>query len=134
MQEKTKIQHVPVKVYRTADRLMVAAPVPGLMPEDIKVKVTDDNTLLIQAEVRGLLKDIKELLVDEWSVGGYSREVKLPNAVDAKHANLTYGNGVLVIAFPISDKTIPADLTLETVSPDHGERQGYAGSASRNKP
>jgi HSP20 family protein len=130
MQEKAKIQHVPVKVYRTTDRLMVAAPLPGLMPEDIIVKVTDNNMLVIQGEVRGLLKDIKELLIDEWSVGGYSRELKLPNAVDAEHANVTYGNGVLVVALPISDHTIPADLTLVTVSLDHGERQGHAGHVS----
>ena len=30
MQEKAKIQAIPVKVYRTAERLMVTAPMPGL--------------------------------------------------------------------------------------------------------
>jgi hypothetical protein len=42
-------------------------------------------------------------------------------------ANVTYGNGVLMVAVPISDQTSPARLTLERVTPTHGERQGNAG-------
>lgn len=127
MQEQPKIQQIPVKVYRSADRLMVAAPMPGLEPEDILVEVTDQADLLIQAEIRGLLKDIKDLLLDEWSVGGYYRQLSLPDNVDAQRANVTYGNGVLVIAFPISERIIPARLTLSTLGPGHGERAGHAG-------
>src|SRR2546430_17494432 len=53
MQEKAKIQQIPVKVYRSSDRLMIAAPMPGLQPEDIIVRVTDDNFLVLQGELRG---------------------------------------------------------------------------------
>ena len=127
MQEQAKIQQIPVKVYRTSDRLMVAAPMPGLQPEDILVEVTEDGHLILQAVVRALLKDVKELLLDEWSVGSYYREVILADAVDAEQANVTYGNGVLVVALPISDHTRAARLTLDTVGPAHGERAGNAG-------
>ncbi|GCE20604.1 Hsp20/alpha crystallin family protein [Dictyobacter kobayashii] len=48
MQEKAKIQHIPVKVYRTADRLMIAAPMPGLQPEDITAQVSESGHLVIQ--------------------------------------------------------------------------------------
>ncbi|GAC1341899.1 MAG: hypothetical protein NVS4B9_18490 [Ktedonobacteraceae bacterium] len=127
MQEKAKIQQIPIKVYRTADRLMVAAPMPGLQPEDILVEITEDGKLLLQGELRGLLKDVKELLIDEWSVGGYYREVPLPDAVDGEQANVTYANGVLVVALLISDATRPATLTLDKVGPAHGERIGNTG-------
>ena len=127
MQEQAKIQQIPVKVYRTADRLMVAAPMPGLQPEDILVEVTANGYLVLQGDLRGLLKDVKELLLDEWSVGGYYRELPLPDTVDAVLANVTYGNGVVVVALPISDALRPARLTLNTVGPDHGERAGNAG-------
>jgi HSP20 family molecular chaperone IbpA len=33
MQEQMRQQHVPVKVYRTAERLMVTTPMPGLEPD-----------------------------------------------------------------------------------------------------
>ena len=128
MQEQAKIQQIPVKVYRTADRLMVAAPMPGLQPEDIVVEVTDSGRLILQGELRGLLKDIKELLLDEWSVGGYYREVGLPAgvAVDGEQGTVTYGNGVLVVALPSSEQNRPARLTLQSAGVDHGI--GGAGS------
>ncbi len=129
MQEKEKIQFIPVKVYRTEERLMIAAPMPGMEPEDIVVEVTADGELALRGEVRALLKEIKELLIDEWSVGMYYRELHLPNAVDAPHANITYGNGVIVIAFPLSlnGQTIPATLTMEKIGIARGERMGNAG-------
>ena len=130
MQEKTRIQHVPIKVYRSADRLMIAAPLPGLEPEDIKVSIDANSHLTIDGVVRGLLKDIKELLIDEWSVGGYHRELDLPNSVDAVHANITYGNGVLVVALPISEQTTPASLTLQKTGTEHGEYVGHTGHVS----
>lgn len=127
MQEELKEQQIPVKVYRTEDRLMVAAPLPGLEPENIRVEVTADGYLFIRGELRGALKDVKELLIDEWSLGGYYRDLQLPVAVNAEGANLSYGNGVLTMAFPISEHTRPALLTLTRVAPARGQRWGNAG-------
>jgi HSP20 family protein len=127
MQEQGKQQHVPVKVYRTDDRVMIAAPMAGLEPENILVEVTHDGRLILHGDERALLKDVKELLLDEWSVGVYHRELALPVPVNAVCANVTYGNGVLMVALPISDQTAPARLTLERVTPTHGEHRGNAG-------
>ena len=127
MQEELKEQQIPVKVYRTEDRLMVVAPLPGLEPENIQVEVAPDGYLFIRGELRGALKDVKELLIDEWSIGGYYRKLLLPTAVNAENANLSYGNGVLAIAFPIAEQLKPAMLTLARVAPAHGQRWGNAG-------
>ena len=70
---------------------------------------------------------MKEQLLNEWTVGAYHRELALPNAVDGEQATVTYGNGVLVVALPISNATRAAKLTLETVGPTHGKRLGKAG-------
>ncbi|SRR6266849_1211231 len=101
--EQMKQQHIPVKMYRTYDRLMVAAPMPGLEPENIVVEVTEDGHLMLHGDLRSMLKDVKELLVDEWSVGAYHRELDLPVTVDAERANVSYGNGVLLVTLPISE-------------------------------
>lgn len=127
MQEQLKHQHIPVKMYRTAERIMIAAPMPGMEPVDIVVEVTAHGRLILHGDVRGLLKEVKELLLDEWSVGSYHRELDLPVAVDAEHANVTYGNGVLLVTLPIGAYTYPARLTLERVTPTHGGHKGNAG-------
>jgi HSP20 family protein len=120
MPEKAKIQQVPLKVYRTADRLTVAAPMAGMEPTNLTIEITDDGRLLLDGEVRGLLKDVKELLLDEWSVGAYYRDYTLPVPVDGSQAMATYGNGVLVVTFPLSDHPVPARLTLSSTGTAHG--------------
>lgn len=127
MEEKTEAQIIPVKAYRSTDRLMLAAPMPGLEAEDITIEVTDDGYLVLHGEVRGVLKGQKDLLMDEWTVGGYHRNVALPLGVDAPRATATYGNGVLVIAFPIAEKTRSAIISLQPVGTARGEHVATAG-------
>lgn len=120
MPEKAKIQQVPLKVYRAEDRLTVAAPMAGMEPEDLAIEITADGRLLLDGEVRGLLKDVKVLLLDEWSVGAYYRDYLLPEPVDGSQATATYGNGVLVVTFPLADHFVPARLTLSSNGVAHG--------------
>lgn len=127
MQEHVQQQRIPVKVYRTTEQITVAAPMPGLQPEDIIVEVTADGRLRLAGELRGVLKGVKDLLVDEWSVGAYERTLDLPSPVDGKTANVTYGNGVLVVALPVAETTRPARLTLAVTGVDHGVFFGHAG-------
>ena len=42
------MQEVPIKVYRTSERLTVAAPTPGLLPEDLTVRITAENRLVLE--------------------------------------------------------------------------------------
>jgi HSP20 family protein len=126
MLEKAKIQQIPLKVYRTVDRLTVAAPMAGMEPEDIAVEITDDGRLLLDGQVRGMLKDVKVLLLDEWSVGAYYRDYLLPEPVDGSQATATYGNGVLVVTFPISARIVPARLTLSSSGVAHGMSNNVA--------
>ena len=124
-------QRVPVKVYQSDDRLTVAAPMPGLEPGDIAVEITPGNQLVIHGNGRGLLKGQKLVLGDEWNPGPYCRELTLPSPVDGTMANLTYRNGILVIALPLATVTLPAHLGLEAVGSDYGERAGNAGHPIR---
>ena len=120
MPEQAKVQQIPLKVYRAIDRLTIAAPMAGIEPGDILVEITEDSRLLIDGKVRAILKDAKELLVDEWSSGAYYRDYPLPEPVDGSQATATYGNGVLVVTFPIACKTVAARLTLSSTGLAHG--------------
>ena len=113
--EQAKVQEVPLKVYLAQNRMTVAAPMAGMEPEDIVIDITEDGRLLIDAHVRGVLKDEgKELILDEWSVGAYYRDYILTKPVNGSEAVATYGNGVLVVTFPIAEAVTPAHLTLSS--------------------
>ncbi|HEY7414935.1 MAG TPA: Hsp20/alpha crystallin family protein [Ktedonobacteraceae bacterium] len=120
-------QSIPVNVYKTLDRLMAAAPMPGLEPEDIIVDITADRRLILHGEPRGSLKDTKETLSVEWNAGPYHREIELATAVDGTHANVTYGNGVVTVVLPISEQTHAAHVTLARTGATHGKHKGNAG-------
>ncbi len=129
MQKQVRQQHIPVNMYSTNGRLMVTTPMPGLEPENISIEVTGDGRLVLQGALRGMLKehDGKQRLLDEWHIGAYAREIALPVPVNAVCANASYGNGVLVLTFPLSEHTAPARLTLERVAPTRGQHKGNAG-------
>jgi HSP20 family protein len=122
---------VPVKVYRSESRLMVALLMPGLQPEDITVAVHVDGRLIVTGRRRGVLKDMKEVLYSEWSDGEEQREVVLAFAVDGERANVTYDNGVVVVALPLSTETRPALLRLERVGRAVGQHVGSSGQTLR---
>lgn len=125
--DRSGMQSVPVKVYRADGRLMVAAPMPGLEPSDLRVEVTTDNRLVLRGGLRGIRQDEKDLLINEWTVGNYERSLDLPVAVDGPMANVTYDNGVLVVTLPVAEQTRPAQLNVPGVGEAHGKREGNAG-------
>ena len=117
MAEPSRAQSLPVNLYRTADVVTVAAPMPGLEAENILVEVTAAGRLVLRGQLRAALKDAKEVLREEWSAGPYHREVELPSPVDGERATLTYGNGVLVVALPVAERTRAAKLGLREIGP-----------------
>ena len=126
-----QVHSVPAKVYRTPLRVMAAVPMPGLEPADISVEVTASPALVIRGRQRGELKGIKDEFLNEWHVGQYERTIALPAAVDGELANVTYGNGVLVVALPITPQTRPAQLTLTALSTTRGLHAGNMGRPVR---
>ena len=122
---------IPVRIYETDDRIMLVAPMPGLEPEDIDVKIAGPR-ISIRGALRGPRQDERNLLASEWSIGPYAREVTLPQPVNGRLANATYDNGVLVLALPKADSAggeVAAEFRLERVHrAPRGERIGHSGS------
>jgi HSP20 family protein len=129
MQSRTQEQQIPLKVYKSEDRVTVAAPMPGLEPQDIDIEVTQGGEIVLKGELRGTLKGEKDVLIDEWNPGAYRRSYSLQSPVDAAAANATYENGVLTVSLPISAAPHPARIELERIGPTEGKRFGASGHA-----
>ena len=124
-------QIIPVRLYQTSECFMIAAPMPGLEPEDIAVSI-DGDRVIIRGVERGPGQHGRDLLLDEWTTGPYFREVSLPHPVDGPRTNATYGNGVLVLVMPkraSRERTIPGELQLHAITPTRGEHVAHTGSA-----
>ncbi|MGE0825191.1 MAG: Hsp20/alpha crystallin family protein [Candidatus Binatia bacterium] len=124
-------QVIPVRMYQTDEQLMIAAPMPGLEPEDIAVSI-EGQWLFIRGMERGPGQHGRDLLLDEWTTGPYFRQLSLPCLVDGGRTNATYGNGILVLVMPKRsphEPTIPAELQLDAITATRGEHVGHSGSA-----
>src|SRR5262249_472886 len=70
-------QRLHIRMYEPPSRVMIAAPMPGLEPRDIEVTVEPERVLMRGRE-RGPHQHDMKLLVAEWTIGDYVREVSLP--------------------------------------------------------
>ena len=124
-------QTVPVQLHQAQGLLVLAAPMPGLEPQDILVSIHNDR-VTIRGDYRGSRQDQPETLLSEWTMGPYYREVSLPQPVSGGLTNATYGNGVLVLSMPTLEPGVQEDVTefqLEADTGTRGQRVGYKSSA-----
>jgi HSP20 family protein len=118
---------IPVNLYENDRELMVVTPMPGVTAEEIGAEVTPDGRLVLRAAMRGAGQERIDYLLREWSYGPFERVVELPCSVDAGRANLSFGNGVLTIALPKSDATVPAELRVAPSGHARGMTAGHTG-------
>ena len=84
---------VPVNVYEAGEALVVVAPLPGVMAEDVEVSL-EGSQLRISATMRSAAP--KEYLVHEWHYGPYERTVEVPPGFGGG-GTATFGNGQVAI-------------------------------------
>lgn len=86
-------QQVPVNLYETEQAVVLVAPLPGVMPDDISVTV-DGRTVHLSAELR--TKAVKDYLLHEWHYGPYERTLEVPDGFGGP-AEATFANGQLAL-------------------------------------
>jgi len=118
---------IPVNLFENNRELIVVAPMPGVAPEDISIDVTDDGTLVLRAAQHGEGQERIDYLRREWSYGPYERSIELPYAVDAMRANVSFGNGVVTITLPRTDRTSAGSIHVQRTGHARGVAAGHAG-------
>jgi HSP20 family protein len=119
---------IPINLFQNDRELMVVAPMPGVAPEDISIDVTNDGHLTLRAAQHGEGQERIDYLLREWSYGPYERTIELPCAVDARRANVTFGNGVVSITFPKAGVTNAGRMLVQRTGHARGVAAGHAGS------
>ena len=119
---------IPVNMFENERELMVIAPMPGVAPEDISIDVTDDGHLTLRAAQHGEGQERIDYLVREWSYGPYERTIELPSAVDARRANVSFGNGVVSMTFPKVGALRGGRVLVQRTGQSRGMTAGHRGS------
>lgn len=88
-----KPQDVPVNVYETNQAIVIVAPLPGVMAEDVTVSI-DGGAATIKAAMRTAAE--KDYLLHEWHYGPYERRVELPEGFGGA-AEASFANGQLAL-------------------------------------
>lgn len=86
-------QQVPVNMYETERAVVVVAPLPGVMADDVTVTVAD-RRITIAADLR--TEAPKDYLLHEWHYGPYERTIELPEGFGGT-AEATFANGQLAL-------------------------------------
>jgi HSP20 family protein len=121
-------QSIPLQIHQNDRYIILAAPMPGLEPQDISVVIAGDR-VTISGSYRGSRQEKEDVLLAEWTMGPYAREIILPQSVNGQLTNATYGNGVLVLAMPKApEENGHAEFQIEVVQGTLGQRIGHTGS------
>ena len=86
-------QHLPVNMYEASDAVVVIAPMPGVMADDLHVAV-EGGSLVIKADCR--TEAPKDYLLHEWHYGPYERTLELPEGYGGGGEG-SFANGQLAL-------------------------------------
>ena len=92
-------RRVPVNMYETEGSLVLVAPLPGVMADDIEVRVGAGQVHITAAQRAPAAKDYR---LHEWHYGPYERMVGIPKGF-GKSATATFGNGQLALRIERGD-------------------------------
>jgi len=88
-------QRVPVNMYETDEALVIVAPMPGVMADDVEIVVEADR-LTMRAQLRAPART-KNYVMHEWEYGDYERSVPLPQVFHGE-VTASLGNGQLAVS------------------------------------
>ncbi|HLJ67553.1 MAG TPA: Hsp20/alpha crystallin family protein [Chloroflexota bacterium] len=124
--ESGSAQLVPVNVYETEHDIAIVAPMPGVEADDIDIEVVA-RTVTLRAGMRGPHQQDRRYLVHQWSYGPYYCSVQLGVDIDARQANASHGNGVLVVTLPKAQASKAVRVALKQSDSQHAMHRGHSG-------
>lgn len=101
-----------VDVRETDDSFVFTAELPGLTKEDVSITL-EDNVLTLAGERKFEKEDAKnEFRRIERSYGRFTRSFTLPNDVDNDKVEANYGEGLLTVKVPKTERSKPRKIEI----------------------
>ncbi len=101
-------QRIVVNGYITTESIVLVAPMPGVLPEDVEIAV-DGRNVTLRAALR--TDAPKDYFLHEWDYGDYERTIELPEPV-GEPVMATLGNGQLAVSLARAADTMEPGVVL----------------------
>jgi len=113
----TIFDYPALDMYESDGKIKVDVRLPGLKPEEVEL-TTSGNTLTIKGEHKAK-EEVKDANYyrHEMHYGAFTRDVMLPEMVDAKHPEAVFENGVLTVTFPKLATAEPKRIAIKAAEP-----------------
>ncbi len=124
---------MPMDLYRTGDRYVLEADLPGVDPGSVDIDV-DNGTLTIRAERSPRAEEAVQWIASERFTGSYMRQLSLGESVDAEGISANYANGVLTVTIPVAEKAKPRRIQVDASSDRQNVISGSAQQSQEEQP
>jgi len=100
-----------VDIYETEDDFVLTAHLPGVLRNDIQVKL-DDKSLIIFGKINFTEAVNRKYILNENEIGNYYRSFKISDSIDKEKIKARYDNGQLVLTLPKHEKVKPRKIDI----------------------
>ncbi|GAA1945464.1 Hsp20/alpha crystallin family protein [Microbacterium aquimaris] len=127
-------RRMPMDLYRDGDHYVLHADLPGIDPGSVDIDV-DGQLLTIRAERTLASGDGVKWITREREAASFVRQLNLGQGIDIERISASYGNGVLSVTIPVSEKAKPRKIEVSTeAQPSVLEAHESASSAVADGP
>src|SRR5438094_10128840 len=106
-----------VDIFEEPDVIRLAAEVPGVRPEDVKISVEGNLLTITGVKVQVAEEKAEKVQRYERTYGAFERTFRLSASIDHKKIKATYALGVVTITLPKAETAKPHLIQVE-VTPD----------------
>ncbi len=104
-----------VNVYRDDEKVVIAAELAGVHPENLDVSIKD-NIVTLSGDRKVNNPEGAENYRNEITEGKFERNIKLPFAVDSEQVEATVKDGILHLSLAIAESAKPRKIEVKSVN------------------
>ncbi|MET9611996.1 Hsp20/alpha crystallin family protein [Kitasatospora indigofera] len=107
----TKPAGMPLTAFRAGQSFVLRLDLPGVDPASVDLDV-ERNVLTVRVQRLADLPQGAQVLADERTLGTFTRQVLLGDALDTDRIEADYDQGVLTVRIPVTEKAKPRKIRI----------------------